>query len=389
MRHSALLDQGRKHRRIWPLRCVILIVSTLVGLGLAELAVRALGLISPWYPEADTAIVLHHVDPNGLIKLTPNWEGFIGYVWTQINANGFRDRVYGPEPPPGRVRVAVLGDSYTMGDGVPLDATYPKQLEKLLCDQHNCEVMNCGISDTNSGNQLETLREVLRDYHPHLVVVGYNINDFYYRKQTRFADLANAGFTYTVQPDGRVTITQEYTWFQRVKLVMRRHSDLYRWVTHVRDTLVWRARAPSEFDALARTQGWIAEGGHLKSFQALEEMQKLCAQQGVPFLVLILPGLIDMPQSLAGMKDYPYGKEHEMMHEQMRARGLAYLDLLPNFADEKITVLAANPFDRHYSRYGNEIVAKAALKRVEAEIVALQKRLSRRDDSNGTGKLLP
>jgi len=377
MRPTASPQQGQKRRRLWLSRCAALLVSMLVGLGLAELAVRALSLASPWYPEADTAIVLHYVDPNGLIKLTPNWEGYVGYVRTQINAQGFRDRVYSPIPPPGSVRVAVLGDSYTMGDAVPLDATYPKQLEKLLCVQYGCEVMNFGVSATNSHNHLETLREVLRDYHPHLVVLGYNINDFYYRQETRFANLVKAGFTSTVQPDGRVRVTREYTWFQRVKRTVRRYSDLNRWVTHVRDKLAWRSRSPADFDDLGRIRGWIAEGGHLKSFQALEEMRKLCAQQGVPFLVLILPGLVDMPRSIASMKDYPYVKEHEMMHEQMRARGIAYLDLLPAFADEKTTVLAAHPFDRHYSRYGNEIVAQAAFKRVEAEIIALQKRLAK------------
>jgi hypothetical protein len=104
-------------------------------------------------------------------------------------------------------------------------------------------------------------------------------------------------------------------------------------------------------------------------------MQQLCAQQGVPFLVLIIPGLVDMSRSIANMKDYPYVKEHEMMHEQMHARGIEYLDLLPAFADEKTAVLAAHPFERHYSRYGNEIIAKTVLKRVEAEIIALQKHL--------------
>jgi hypothetical protein len=218
MRHTASPQQDRKRRRLWLSRCAAFIVSIFVGVGLAELAVRALGLVQPWYPEATTSIFLYHVDPNGLLKLTPNWEGYYGFVWTQINAQGLRDRIYSPAPPPGRVRVAVLGDSYTFGNAVPLDATYPKQLEKLLCDHYSCEVMNCGIPATNSNNQLETLHEVLWDYHPHLVVLGYNINDFWYYKQTKFAAAAKVGEAYTVQPDGRVTSTTEYTGFRRVKL---------------------------------------------------------------------------------------------------------------------------------------------------------------------------
>jgi hypothetical protein len=340
---------------------------------LGETAVRTLDLTPPAYPEADTAIVLHYTEPNGLVRLTPNWEGYVGYAWTEINARGFRDRVFEAQPPEGVIRIAVLGDSYTMGDAVPLDATYPKQLENLLCKQYKCEVMNCGVSATNTSNQLETLRGVLRDYHPHLVVLGYNVNDFYFRKQTRFDTLAQSGYSYTVQSDGRVRVLKEFSGLQRVRHAIAEHSALYRWVTDARNKLVARGDSPAQSDNIARTQSWIAEGGHEKSFEALSEMKRLTDQEGVPFLVLILPGLVDMPRSIENMRDYPYLAEHTMMHEQMQTRGIRYVDLLSAFANEETAGLEAHPFDPHYSRHGNALVAEAAVKPIETEILAIQK----------------
>ena len=99
--------------------------SAVLIFSVLEVGARVLQLAPPVYPEADTAIVLHYTDPNGRVRLTPNWEGYVGFVKTRVNEKGFRHRVFPPAPPPGTVRIAILGDSYTMGDAVPLEASYP------------------------------------------------------------------------------------------------------------------------------------------------------------------------------------------------------------------------------------------------------------------------
>jgi hypothetical protein len=60
------------------------------------------------------------------------------------------------------------------------------------------------------------------------------------------------------------------------------------------------------------------------------------------------------------------------MHTQMRARGIEFVDLLPEFAEEIVPNLIAHPFDRHFSRHGNATIALALRKHLDARIEALR-----------------
>jgi lysophospholipase L1-like esterase len=368
------------------LRLVLVLGSLLVAFAILELAAYLLHLAPPASPEVDTAIVLYYTDPNGPVKLTPNWEGYVGFVKTRINEKGFRDRVFGPYPPPKMVRIAVLGDSYTMGDAVTLEASYPKQLEKLLNGDQPIEVMNNGLSSTNTSNQLYALQDVLRDYHPDLVVLGYNVNDFEWYSETRFEKFARFGYDFEVKPDGRVV--RRMSNLQRVKLWMRVHSYLYRWLAMLREGQFAQPSLQTEAEAKAQVRKWVDSEGPAKSFAALAEMATLCQAQDVPFVVAILPALVDTSPSLKSMDDYPFGAEHTMMHEQMTKLGLDWIDLLPDFAGEDTVKLEAHPFDRHYNERGNGIIARSLKKYLEPKIEVLRARKRGSVDGNNQRRIL-
>ena len=94
----------------------------------------------------------------------------------------------------------------------------------------------------------------------------------------------------------------------------------------------------------------------------------MCRAQDVPFVVAILPALVDTSPSLRNMDDYPFGAEHTLMHEQMTKLGLDWIDLLPDFAGEDSVKLEAHPFDRHFNERGNAIIARALKKYLEPKI---------------------
>lgn len=353
-------------------------MGALIGMGMAEVAARMLQLVPPELPKNDTAIVLHYTDPNGLIHLTPNWKGYVAYTWTEISPQGFRDRTFAPEPPVGTVRIAVLGDSYMMGDGAAQEKTCAKQLEALLSSRHQVEVMNCGVSATNTQNQLKILEEVLRDYRPHMVALSYNVNDFCDYRETRFERLSKAGHSYVVQADGRVTMPVEAGSPERAKLWVRNRSYLYRWLSSVKDSWLASGESRAGDDKPALVQRWIDGGGAAKSFAALGKMKELCDQERVAFFVFIIPSMIELPGSVQSMNDYPYYEEHEIMHEHMTDLGIAFVDLLPEFAGLRTRQLRAHKFDPHYSAYGNEIIARALLKELEPEIAKTEQRLAER-----------
>lgn len=349
------------------MRGVLVLASVAVSLGFAELVVRWRIPQLPCTPMSGTAIVLYYDNPNGQMRLTPNWEGDLGGIRAKVNPNGYRDRLYESFPATATVRVAVLGDSYTMGDGVPLDETYPKQLETMFATDFNAEVLNCGISATNSIQQLATLADVLETYHPHLVVLGYNVNDFLYYKQTRFERSANAGWTHTVHPNGKVTINKRHlTPFQRVKLAVRCSSHLYRLLVSVRDWL-----ASGRIHQRSQVQSWINAREHLRSFDAVEQMQKLCDANGVAFKVVILPALLNIPPSVRQMTDYPLTAEHEMIVDQLRSRGVQCTDLSQAFADHTLGDLVVHRLDRHYNRKGNALIATHLRQLLETDVIRI------------------
>lgn len=350
---------ARKRRRGWLFRLTALALSLLFALGVGEAAARWLNLAPPWHPAADTALVLHYQKPTDTIRLNPGWEGYVGFVWTRINEAGFRDRTYSSRPSPGTTRIAVLGDSYTMGDAVELEDTYPKQVEQRLADR-NCEVMNCGTSATNSQNQLGTLRRVLDEYQPHIVVLGYNLNDFYYPRETRFETLEKAGYLVEVGADGRVTVkAPPLSGLGRIKDALRQRSYLYRWLVRIRDHWSASPEEAAQRDPVALVAGWVQEGGHLRSFAAVEEMKRYCDQRQVAFLVMILPDLLDVPATTRTMREYSYLREHEMILREFHAREVLCFDALPRFVDHRPRELAAHPFDRHFNREGHRLLADA------------------------------
>lgn len=75
-------------------------------------------------------------------------------------------------------RVVTLGDSRTMAEGVPFEATYPRKLEALLRRRGGrVEVINAGVSGYSSYQGLVTLERELLPCRPDVVTVLFGIND--------------------------------------------------------------------------------------------------------------------------------------------------------------------------------------------------------------------
>ena len=95
----------------------------------------------------------------------------------QANSKGLRaTREYGPEPPPGKVRVAAFGDSFTHASGVGTGFTWEERLEAL---EPGLEVINFGIPGSDPGQGLLRYRREGAAYHPAVVLIGHmseNVN---------------------------------------------------------------------------------------------------------------------------------------------------------------------------------------------------------------------
>ena len=130
------------------------------------------------------------IDYRGISKLTsspiayemiPNIRVVREGIAISTNSDGFRDADFSGEPKLDQFLIAVLGDSFTFGQGVPQSETFPAVLENLLNQAHNIpkfRVWNLGVSGYNTEQESYLLKSFVLPRKPNWVVVGYNLNDY-------------------------------------------------------------------------------------------------------------------------------------------------------------------------------------------------------------------
>ncbi len=97
---------------------------------------------------------------------------------TQVttNAQGFREPKTIPPSHPSVVRVVVIGDSMSFGQGVNDDETFPRVAERLLHARFqfsNVELINVSRRGAGPAEYLEYLRRIVPSLEPDLIVVAY------------------------------------------------------------------------------------------------------------------------------------------------------------------------------------------------------------------------
>jgi len=246
-------------------------------------------------------------------------------VRLKTNAQGFRGPAIAPEK--SRPRLLVLGDSIAFGAGVEDRDTWPRQLEQSLAGR--VEVINAGIPDLGTQEELNLLREEGPRLKPDLVLVAYYLND----------SLPPYSFS---QEYGAMSPTRA-GWITR----MRQTSYLFRWlwerylVTHYvkssgRGTGPWVRlfqqgdwrhtpaafqelvqKADSDFGAAWTPAGWQALPSQL------QQIQDWAVRHQARITVVAFPVSIQVEAEF--LDDFPQQKLGQICLEL----GIPYLDLLP------------------------------------------------------------
>ena len=103
----------------------------------------------------------------------------------ETNRWGMRDRDYALVPPPGTLRMALLGSSNVMGWGVPREATFKARLEQRLnrafqatAGGPRVEILNFAFNGYTPLGQVAVLQSRVRPFHPEIVLFVAHLNDF-------------------------------------------------------------------------------------------------------------------------------------------------------------------------------------------------------------------
>lgn len=148
---------------------LLLLGSLLFTAGIVEMSLRI------WDPSIAKPhlVQIHRASPLLGWELVPGSSGTgrLGETY-KINHAGMRDKDYSFDKSASVYRIAVVGDSFTFGQGVELGATIPKQMEGLLVlKKVTAEVMNFGVVGYNMWQYNTLLEKKIIPYHPDIVIL--------------------------------------------------------------------------------------------------------------------------------------------------------------------------------------------------------------------------
>jgi len=100
------------------------------------------------------------------------------YKYANLNPYGFTDRVRDIKKKQGVKRIAILGDSFIWGWGLPYEQTWNHKLEKMILDKYpNIEVMSWGLGAWSTLDEMSFLEKHGIQYDIDMLIVGFVSND--------------------------------------------------------------------------------------------------------------------------------------------------------------------------------------------------------------------
>ena len=321
-----------------------IIVVLLLSLSAGELTVRIVHFFHPLF--------IFYDDSYNRFRGRP----FSSDFDFKLNSQGFKDTEFSGKKK-GIFRIAAIGDSFAFGI-VPYRYNYLTLLESRLQDQgFDAEVCNMGIPSTGPGDYLSILGQEALQLQPDMVLLSFFIgNDMTEgvrgKKWYEYSYVASL-FRYLVvirnKYEGRVvhnaaTYCDSCPTFDEPAYldVEKERSAVY---------------LTEQVDVLPQIDQVLAP---------VEEMRNICKEQGIPFAVVIIPDEVQVNKELqqkvrAALAVQDSGWNTTLPNEQLAAelqnKGIAFLDLLPFFAEKAKTERLYRLRDSHWNIAGNQLAA--------------------------------
>ena len=214
------------------------------------------------------------------------------------NALGFRDTDHPLEKPAGVFRIAVIGDSVAMGQGVRPQESFAKVLEqKLRDDGASVEVLLLAVTGYSTSQELPLLEMAYR-FHPDLILWTYVLND----PADPVIDNANGELGAYFHAPWSYALDYLGTLWTRSVLNFKGRGCPSEW--HLRMHCLHRDDIERNFATIARS----------------------ASKHGVPVVIAILPLLPE-----GAYRSYEYSSIHEDLRAMATAHGLSVADALAAF----------------------------------------------------------
>ena len=254
----------------------------------------------------------------------PNKRSAFYGVNISTNSLGFRsDREYSQVKKENVTRILVVGDSITLGWGVNFSQTYPKLLENLLnkgSKDKKYEVINTGVGNYNSVNELETLKKYIH-LTPDIIIVGFYINDIErvkYPSKLSYFFLKNSYFCAFIGD----------------KIINAKFGKSYSYKEYYRDLY---------------KDEYLRE----RLRKAIREIDAIGKKHSIPAVFMNIP-------EFHQFKDYPFHQINSFLENDiLNQTSVYYINLLPYFINETPEKLWVSYEDPHPNAEGQEIMARS------------------------------
>jgi hypothetical protein len=350
-----------------------LITNTLLVVGsLVASVLLAEGLIRVFYPQK-LFFSVSQWDPHVGFSNTPGLEGYSRtsefVMRISINSRGLRDREIDYLKPRDVFRIGLFGDSFTFGEGVQNNESYPKVVEQLLNSQNRngeakpIEVINFGIGKTGTSHQLAFYQKEGVKYQLDLVIVGFFAGNDFSDNWSGVFYLKGDSLVHQVGTYSRMRKIQRFLYAIPGYKWAATHShlvNLFRKAATVLDDRARTAAAASLNEPLANATADTSDQKVHLTVRLIEEFSRQAQLHGSDFLLLKLPKRGQRPTSMYAATDSipQYVVQCDQLLAAMQQKRIRTLDLIPLFA----TLPESTHFfvqDGHMTALGNQAVARS------------------------------
>jgi lysophospholipase L1-like esterase len=322
--------------------------SALLSLALLELALRVTGLeLHDRLNDARKYGSLLALDEAGDYFRHPAGTSVrLQGVILRFNSFGMRDDEPRIPKPSGLFRILCLGDSMTLGPGVPQDKIYPARLRALLAGEA-VDVVAAGVGGWNSVEEEHFLARNIDRLEPDLVLLLYVTNDAEpippYRRERQPATRLSTRLYRTLVLRSRLFEWGAYVYATRVGGVNR---------AALRDMAQWgRERGVVAAPFTAEDAGWT------ESLAALGRMRAATRAHGARLVIFLynMGNFFPAPTVLEGLR--AFGAREDV----------PVFDTWSFFAGRDLKMLVNGVYDPHPNAPGHALLAEGITRTLRAE----------------------
>jgi lysophospholipase L1-like esterase len=261
----------------------------------------------------------------------PNRQAFLMGVQFDTNSKGLRDREFSYEKPPGKLRIMMLGDSFTVGWGAKFDETFPKRIERMYADRGiQAEAINTGVGNYNTIQEVEYYLTEGYKYNPDIVVLNFTFNDAEpVPVSSPPPTILRICYSCIFVEGGIDSVSREF-------FVKKDWADYYLGL----------------YGDDGQAKGWLDAKAYIAKLAAFTKAH------GTKLLIASLPELHDV-------QHYRLQKITDLVHEAADQNGVPFVDLLPYVQGVPSPELWVTPPDPHPNGLAHKLFADGIYEALE------------------------